>query len=100
MGMINTDLDEETIFAECSCYSPEHQMIFKYVHDKFIEEDQIYMRTHLITYKNVWKRTWRSLKYIFGYKCRYGQFDEVILKTKDVKTLRDMFDAYLIKHER
>lgn len=40
----------------CQCSSPEHQIQFMY-------ND--------------------SVKYIFGYRCKYGDFDEVLLRHSD-----------------
>ena len=34
-----------------------------------------------------WDRLKHGIKYIFGYRCMYGDFDEVILKKEDVHKL-------------
>jgi phage-related protein len=65
----------------CDCHSTEHQLILR--HDPDEEYYNLFINVHLITYKNVFKRIWVSLKYIFGYKCRYGHWDEFILNKKD-----------------
>lgn len=66
------DLEEMFI---CSCGSLEHQIFFWY----WPEEKNIYLEVHLITHDNFFKRLWAGLKYVFGYKSRFGEWDEFIL---------------------
>jgi hypothetical protein len=67
----------------CKCGNTEHQIIFTY----FKDEPDVYMSIHLIPESNIFKRIWNGIKYIFGYKCKYGHFDEVIISTKDIPKL-------------
>lgn len=85
-------MEKRIIF--CECFSPEHQVIF--IHDK--EEASVYMETHLITYKNFWKRLWVGLKYAFGYKCRFGNFDSLILGPNEIKELDELVKSYYNSH--
>lgn len=81
---------EELLLCECS--SAEHQLIIRW--DK--DENEVYVTTHLSTYKNFFMRLWQAIKYIFGYRCRYGEFDEVILRKEDADKLQKVVD-YLKK---
>ena len=67
----------------CECNSLEHQVIFWY--DK--DDDIFYCEPHLVTHKNFFKRIWIALKYIVGYKSKYGHWDETIFKEKDLEKL-------------
>jgi hypothetical protein len=67
----------------CDCRSYEHQSIFW--HDS--EDDQLYVSIHLTTHKNIFKRLWSAIKYIFGYKSRFGSWDEFIFKPEDKERL-------------
>lgn len=78
----------------CECFSPEHQVIF--IHDK--EDKCVYMETHLVTYKSFWKRLWIGIKYTFGYKCRFGNFDSIVLGSEQIKELEDLIKSYYIQH--
>jgi hypothetical protein len=69
----------------CDCYSTEHQLVFK--HDPNEEYHELYIDVHLITWKNFFKRIWVSLKYISGYKCRYGHWDEFVFNKNDAERL-------------
>ena len=73
---------ERKIFI-CECHSLEHQVIFW-----FDEEDnKLYCEPHLVTHRNFLKRLWVGIKYAFGYKCRFGDWDETIFKDEDLKKL-------------
>jgi hypothetical protein len=61
----------------CECSSAEHQMILRTVGD----DPEVYIDIHLVSY-SFWKRFKHGMRYIFGYKCKYGAFDEIIT-TKD-----------------
>ena len=67
----------------CECESPEHQLIF--IHDN--EDDLLYLETHLINYNGFFKRLWIGIKYAFGYKCKYGNFDTVLISPRDRQLL-------------
>ena len=73
----------------CKCHSLEHQVIFLY--DE--EDDELYCELHLTTYRNFFKRLWCGLKYAFGYKSRFGDWDGMIFKKEDLEKLRAYLDA-------
>jgi hypothetical protein len=79
-----TSKEHPEIFI-CECHSTEHQLVFR--HDPDDEYHELFIDVHLRTYKNVFKRIWVSLKYIFGYKCRYGHWDEFIFNKDDAQRL-------------
>lgn len=78
----------------CDCSSREHQIIIE--HDN--EDNLIYCHIHLVKH-GFWRRLKAGLKYIFGYKCRYGQWDEFILKPEHANQLRELSEL-LSKHSR
>lgn len=62
----------------CECCSSEHQLIFRTIYNpQDIQNDEVFIDIHL-NKKSFWKRLKYGLKYIFGYKCRFGAFDEII----------------------
>ena len=73
----------------CKCHNIEHQLIFSYY------EDDVFMSVHLLPERNIWKRFWIGIKYIFGYKSCYGDFDEFIFQPEDVHKLEK-----IVKHLR
>ena len=78
----------------CDCSSREHQIIIE--HDN--EDKLTYCHIHLVKH-GFWRRLKAGLKYIFGYKCRYGQWDEFILKPEHANHLRELSEL-LSQHSR
>jgi len=69
----------------CDCHTDEHQIIFKYdTEDKGWEN--VFISYHLQNH-NFWDRLKYGIKYIFGYRSRYGGWGELILST-DKETIR------------
>ena len=67
----------------CECNSPEHQFMIE------ADEDKVYLTPHLSPYLNFFQRCVLGIKYIFGYKSRYGAFDSVVLSRSRIKKLID-----------
>jgi hypothetical protein len=85
----------------CECYSTEHQMVVNYSEDEYSDgtkNNMVYIHTHL-NKKPFWKRIIYGIKYIFGYKCRYGAFDEFIVNPKDADKIQEIVN-YLKKIEK
>jgi hypothetical protein len=79
---------ERKIFV-CECHSLEHQVSFWY--DE--EDELVYIETHLTTHDNFFKRLWVGLKYAFGYKSRFGEWDEVLMGEDKQKELYEWFES-------
>ena len=78
----------------CECHSTEHQMVFLFSTDNFDDEKMeefpiVYTHIHL-NKKPFWKRLVYGIKYIFGYQCRYGAFDEFIFNPEDAERLQSV----------
>ena len=64
----------EEKLIRCMCHSPEHQLIIDYD-----EEDNIaYIEYHLRPLP-FFQRIKHAVKYIFGHRSIYGDFDEVLV---------------------
>ena len=77
----------------CECHSPEHQFIVRYWDEDDAKE--VYVDIHL-TKAPFWQRVWYAIKYILGYQCKYGAFDEIILNPDDAERLQKVVN-YLNK---
>jgi hypothetical protein len=78
---------EDKLFI-CVCQSPEHQIIIR--KDPF-DEKLVYVSIHLSEYP--WYiRVLKGIKYIFGFKTKYGHFDEIILGQEHVNDLRKIIN--------
>ena len=75
----------------CECSSVEHQIVFSKIYSND-EDKQIYCHIYLTDYPSFFKRILIGIKYIFGYKCKYGHWDEFILSNKHSDDLKEMSD--------
>lgn len=90
----------------CECHSTEHQMVFLYSDEdvKFPNSDvvknikTVYIHTHLNKHP-FWTRVKYGIKYIFGYQCRYGAFDEFIINPEDAHKFESVVE-YLKQSEK
>ena len=81
----------------CDCKSSEHQVILQYFEDEKPEWQELYIDVHLYDYKNFFKRIWTGIRYIFGYKSKYGKFDEIVVNPTEVREIINFLQAFLEK---
>ena len=84
-------------YFECQCHSDEHTLKFQLddiedIPDEDIRYADLYVTTHLSDWPGFFRRLWRGLKYVFGYKCNYGHFDTFIMQDKDVDDFIKLFE--------
>lgn len=70
------------IVVICECGSSEHQLIIR----TFDDDEDVYVDVHLASLP-FWKRVKYAFKYIFGYKSKYGAWDEIIINKQEFKQL-------------
>jgi len=87
---------EEPAILICSCNSTDHQMVI-YKHTDPLYGPEIYVHIHLIN-RSFWYRLKYAVKYLFGYKSRYGAWDEFILDPMHADKLGELF-YHLISNE-
>ena len=80
--------NDNEILLLCDCSSCEHQLVVRWDED----DNEVYVNMHLSAHMGFWERVWHGLKYIFGYKSCYGEFDEVILRKEDADNLQKVVD--------
>lgn len=90
----------EKIYSEyfgCDCFSSEHLVRFVYFpSDKTSSEsDELYVETHLTTYLGFFKRLWVGIKYAFGYKSRYGNWDSFSINRETAERMKLVIDKFL-----
>lgn len=83
-------------FFECMCFSDEHTIKVSLDYDDIDGFDipELSITIFLCNYDNVWKRFWSAVKYVLGYKCKYGHWDGFLLKPKDAEKLKNMINEY------
>ena len=80
-------MDKKELFI-CECNSIEYQIVMSY----FEDEKEVYCNVHLKPERNVLKRIIHAVKYIFGHRSAYGDFDEFIFNPKDADRLQSVVD--------
>jgi hypothetical protein len=75
----------DTHYTTCECYSHEH--IIRWIYDD--DEDMVYTEIYLSQYQSFFKRVFIAIKYIFGYRSKYGHWDSVIIRKEETVRLRD-----------
>lgn len=97
--MINQQLDIFENF-ECICTSDEHRLSFRLQNfnagndDDCPDQVELYISIFLNNYQSFWKRIWIAMKYIFGYKCQYGHWDQWSLRHEDADKLINLIKNF------
>ena len=82
----------------CQCGDPSHQFII--AADKETTEGPCaFISVHLNREHNIFKRMWYAIKYVFGARSIYGDFDEVIINPIDADRLQKVVD-FLKRHQQ
>jgi hypothetical protein len=79
-------------YLECDCNSIEHNLRFSYIEDD--ETPQLFVDVPLLSRPRWYKRVWFALKYVFGYRCRYGHFDEFVFSPDEVRQLKEFMEKF------
>lgn len=76
------------ILLQCECHSDEHIMLWDHdpQHEEVILSVFLSHETFLARLKN-------AIRYLFGYKCRYGHFDTMMLGQEKLKELKTLCEA-------
>lgn len=86
----------EKHYFECSCSSDEHTFSFSYDPD----DGELYLSTFLNDWEPWYKRAWKAIQYVFGYKCKYGHWDCSILTKKETLRLKELCERSLEDRKR
>ena len=78
---------------DCQCYSDEHTLRFM-LEEHDAGDPEIYTSVFLGDYPRWWERVWVAIKYIFGYKCKYGHFDCFIMRAEDVDRMMTLLEKF------
>ena len=85
-------------YIECQCGIIEHMLRFSYDWHPDPRYAEIYIDVHLNQYYGFFRRFWYGLKYILGFKSKWGHFDETVIDRKKTIELRDFLNEWIEKH--
>lgn len=72
----------------CDLNSPEHVFRFVVSECEFDNQDiELYLEVYLNQYRSFFQRLMVAIKYLFGYKSKYGHWDVTTLSEDDVQRL-------------
>jgi len=76
----------------CECHYVAHQMIISYDDNDDDGWDEVNVEIHLSNYLGFWKRLYHGIRYIFGYRSSYGDFDGLTINPDDADKLQTVVD--------
>jgi hypothetical protein len=82
----------------CECGDPSHQFIIS-ADKETTEGPCAFISVHLNREHNIFKRIWYAIKYVFGARSIYGDFDEIIINPNDADRLQKVVD-FLKRHQK
>jgi len=85
----NGNFDQHGHIIRCSCHTSDHQFEINWWES---EDKEVYFTIHLNDTYSFWNRLVLGIKYIFGFKSRYGNFAEIILMPEDCKEVSKILD--------
>ena len=72
----------------CDCWSLEHQVVF----EKIEGDEDIYINIHLSSLP-FFDRLILGVKYIFGYKCKWGNWESMTFNPDKQKEMKKWLDT-------
>ena len=85
------DKDEVKQYIECDCGDFDHLFRLTYWKD---DPDFIYMYIHLRPH-GFFRRMWNATKYVFGWRSKYGDFDELLLNPEYAEKFKLVLEQFL-----
>lgn len=86
MKSISTLRLDHSDLLVCKCGDISHQCHIGYNND----DGEVYLSVHLVREPNFFKRVAVALRYIFGARSIYGDFDEIVLSPLDADKLQSV----------
>ena len=87
--------DEEEMAAVCSCHDQEHIIFLNYWTDDDTLDADLTVEPHLNPEWRWWRRIWLAVKYVFGYRSRYGEYESISLNRKTARAVYDFIGRFL-----
>ena len=84
---------EKTEFFVCKCHDVSHQLVLETLETEENEEHVVYGCFHIV-HLEFGEKLKCAMKYIFGRKCKDGDFDALLLRPEDADRL-ECFANYL-----
>lgn len=86
-------MDIRKEYFECQCYSDEHRLVFS-LDVEAGYEPILECSAFLADFPAFWARLWAAIRYVFGYKSKYGHFDSFMMRPEDVERFKRLISEY------
>ena len=84
--------DRNELFV-CDCSDVSHNIIFQ-IWEWPDEPADLSVHVNLTLYPSFWKRIKLGIRYIFGYKSRFGQYDVFSIRENDIERLQKLLSDF------
>lgn len=85
-------LETVAIFITSNCGQLEHNVEFSYF--PYNEWPELWFNFHLATRRSIFARLWAAIRYVAGYRCRYGEWDTLEMDPGDARDLAEFLIEY------
>lgn len=92
--MEHWDFERKYGYFQCQCKSIEHILQMTFYKDDHDSDKMLYVEVHLRQVSFL-KRVWHAIKYVFGYRSRFGDFEEFLWDADEAEKFRDMINTFL-----
>jgi len=105
---MNDHYDECELFV-CDCSDTAHQLVFQFwdfgkdgeeLWRPAKENANLTVCVYLNQFHGFWARLWIGIKYIFGYRSKYGEFDVVNIRHEDVGRMVKLLHKFSFRIEK
>ena len=83
---------EETF--TCQCTGLDHQFTFRLWDDEEFQYTLLSLEPLLNFGLSWWRRVIVATKYVFGFKSRFGPFDDILIKDEDIPRIESILNEY------
>lgn len=82
-------------YLTCDCSSDEHTMRFTFAAGETSQDSsEVYTSVFLNQYRSVWRRIWVAVRYVMGYKSKYGHWDCFSFNVEEAIRLRKLLQEF------
>lgn len=86
----------QKLYLDCQCECLEHVIRLQY--DP--ENGDINLDVHLTMHEKWYQRVWLAIRYVFGFRSKFGEYDCTMLKVTDYVAVRKMMRRSEKFHEK
>lgn len=86
----------------CNCGDVSHQLIistFEFKNSKAEDRIDCFIQVHLTKF-GFFERIKHAIKYIFGFQCKFGAFDEIVIDENNAQKIKESMEYYLLKSKK